>query len=427
MQNGLRKGTEGGLKGSLKDGLPSALPLINDPALFEAESIKRMVFQFKLPNPVFIEKLLWNYEIFCQLAALSENFVLKGGAASQVYLPPELQRASVDVDVATTHSKDEIEGFLDKIKGKFEKNAKHDVHFTWKLRQPQGNFVIEDLYEYGIVFPSVFEQSSIVPSGNWIQIDAIHYPEIPFSTKTLPNPEVLGRKFKSFRVITEGSLIADKLLTLADSTVGILAKKTGSYTSYFKQVYDLTHLTRLYLPQETTVKDVFYALEKLTPLEVKYRKLPDKKVADIIRDIIASLDKKRLFDFEEADKKLKDDLTSFQGTYLNATERHILPDWVARLLKLKLISTLILLHYEEKLEASKLSSIFKKVEVFEKKILSLQGTAVKETTTELLKYLSDTNEKRKIKNSPPIRILYAIIDKNNMAELFEKFDITGDN
>ena len=423
MQNGLRKGTKDGLKGDIGDGLPSVLPLINDPAFFEAENIRRVALQFKLPNPVFIEKLLWDYEVFCQLAALSEDFVLKGGAASQVYLPSDLQRASVDVDVATTHSKSEIEGFLYKIKEKFEKNAEHDAHFTWKLRQPQGSFVIEDLYEYGIVFPSVFEQSSTIPSGNWIQIDAIHYPELPFSTKTLQDPKVLGLEFKPFKIITEGSLIADKLLTLADSTVGILAKKTGSYPSYFKQVYDLTHLTILSLPQETTVKDVFYTLEKLTPLEVKYRQLPDKTVADIIRDVIVSLDKKRLFDFEAADKKLKDDLTSFQGTYLNVPERHILPDWVARLLKLKLIATFILLHYEEKLEASKLSSIFKKVEALEEKIRSIKGTAVKGATTELLKYLDDINEKRKIKNSPPIRVLYAVMTSENMAELFDKFEV----
>ncbi|MBI4648035.1 MAG: nucleotidyl transferase AbiEii/AbiGii toxin family protein [Bacteroidia bacterium] len=83
------------------------------------ESIKK---EFKFSQSIHIEMLLWDFEIFAQLTAIHKDFILKGGAATQIYLPVEKQRASRDIDLATTLTEKEIENALNNVKQKFEEN-----------------------------------------------------------------------------------------------------------------------------------------------------------------------------------------------------------------------------------------------------------------------------------------------------------------
>lgn len=52
-------------------------------------------------NSENISQKVWDLELFLQIQAiLGERVVLKGGAATQFYLPKEAQRTSVDIDYA---------------------------------------------------------------------------------------------------------------------------------------------------------------------------------------------------------------------------------------------------------------------------------------------------------------------------------------
>lgn|SRR3989338_10137672 len=76
--------------------------LINDEKYFSKETIERLKKKFKFTQAVHIEMLLWDFEIFSQLSEIHSNqFILKGGAATQLYLSSDKQRASRDIDFAT--------------------------------------------------------------------------------------------------------------------------------------------------------------------------------------------------------------------------------------------------------------------------------------------------------------------------------------
>ena len=316
--------------------------LINDETYFSKETIERLKKEFKFTQAVHIEMLLWDFEIFSQLSEIHSNqFVLKGGAATQVYLSSDKQRASRDIDFATTLSNKEIEEALEKIKKKFEAHRKKDEHFEWKPVPGPKDAKIEDLHCYDISVPTFFGATKGKKDTTDLKIDAILYKELPFKKKILESPIVFDLKFKQFLVVTEGSLIGDKILTLSDTTVGILARKED-YEAYLKQVYDLTHLIDKFLHNPDVLKDILFTLDKLTPIQIKYRQL-QKTTEEVISDIIGSIEKRKYFDFDSSDsgKEFRDEINNLQGNYLNLPENVPAFIWALRLGKIQFIVLLI--------------------------------------------------------------------------------------
>src|SRR3989344_979567 len=271
--------------------------LINNANYFKQDTIESIRKEFKFSQSIHIEMLLWDFEIFAQLTAIHKDFVLKGVAAAQIYLPVEKQRASRDIDLATTLGEKEIESELNAVKKRFEEKVENDEHFTWSLAKPpkEPKKKIEELHCYELIIPTQVGSSFGKQNAAILKIDAICYDKLPFKVITLNNPSLFNLRLKPFPIISKGSLIGDKLLTLADSTVGILAKNEDDFESYFKQLYDLTHLTDFFAADEEVLNDILFTIENLTPIELKYRKL-DKSANEVLADIIESLEKRKYFD-----------------------------------------------------------------------------------------------------------------------------------
>ena len=214
--------------------------LINDESYFSKENIEKIKVKYHFSHNTHIEMLLWDFEIFAQLSAINQDFILKGGAATQIYLEFDKQRGSRDIDFAASLTKKEVEEALEKISLKFKDKKKQESHFTWEpIPEPkEDNRKIEDLDSYNIAVPTNFGESKGKENETLLKIDSIHYKEIPFFVKEIKNPVIFGLSLKPFKILSEGSLIADKLLTLADNTVGILALKKDDFNSYLKQLYD---------------------------------------------------------------------------------------------------------------------------------------------------------------------------------------------
>ncbi len=70
---------------------------------------------------VNIEKALWALEYTNQLSEAGLDFVLKGGTAVQLVTDPTWPRFSIDVDICTGASAQELEGVLSSINDRFEK------------------------------------------------------------------------------------------------------------------------------------------------------------------------------------------------------------------------------------------------------------------------------------------------------------------
>ena len=80
---------------------------------FERDTFAERMDEYGFKNMARMELFLWDLEIFLQIQKILEDrIVLKGGAATQFYLPRDAQRTSVDIDMLFYGSYQEIEETL---------------------------------------------------------------------------------------------------------------------------------------------------------------------------------------------------------------------------------------------------------------------------------------------------------------------------
>lgn len=397
--------------------------LINNPEYFKPETIESIKKEFKFSQSIHIEMLLWDFEIFAQLTAIHKDFILKGGSATQIYLPVEKQRASRDIDLATTLTEKEIESALNHIKQRFEEKAKDHEYFTWSLAKPpkEPQKKIEELHCYEIIIPTKVGSSFGKQNASILKIDAICYKELPFRVINLESPMLFKLKLKPFPIISKGSLIGDKLLTLADSTVGILAKNEDDYESYFKQIYDLTYLIDFFMADEEVLNDILFTIKHLTPIELKYRKI-SKSIKDVLMDIIESLEKKKYFDCDpsEPSQNMRDSVINFRANYLNKEEWLIQDYWAAKIAKIQLITKILLNLIEEKVKVSDVIAIFANLDKIEDKLIKISGADIKKIQQSLMShYIGNLKISKPLKNKPIKTIFYRVVDIGNIPQLME--------
>lgn len=72
--------------------------LFHDETAFKRETFLKRMHEYGFKNMGRMELFLWDLELFLQIQKiLGDRIVLKGGAATQFYLPIEVQRTSVDI------------------------------------------------------------------------------------------------------------------------------------------------------------------------------------------------------------------------------------------------------------------------------------------------------------------------------------------
>jgi len=394
--------------------------LKNNPEYFEKDKIELLKKKYKFSQGRHIEMLLWDYEILSHLLEYSPEFILKGGGAAQVYLPENIQRASRDIDIATTLSQEEIESALNKIKEKFSLHVESEEHFSWvKKTIKDDKKKIEDLHVYTMIVPTKIDLAPNKKGFSYLKLDVIRYKNLPFKIKTIDNPIIFGLSFNPLKVISEGSLIADKLLTLGDRTTGILAVREKDIEGFFKQVYDLSKLMDNFILKEEVLEDLFNTLEKLTPIEAGYRGL-DISLIDVLEDIEKSLENKLEFDFktDEFSKEFKDRLNGFRSDYLNKEENVSLSTWVSRLGKLKFITSIFIEKFRFNKDIKDVREKIEKAFEIEKTLKTLKGEKIKRVQEILMKHHErETQFYKSLKNSLPQRIFYSVINLKNIEQI----------
>ena len=401
--------------------------LINDHSYFSKENIERIKKDYKFSQNRHIELLLWDFEIFAQMSAIHNGFVLKGGAATQIYLEPEKQRTSRDIDFATTLTKKEVEGVLEQIRLKFESHKTNENHFKWSIVPPPKDRAktIEDLDCYDVIVPTFFGKPIGETNITVLRIDAIHYKQIPFAIKELKEAKVFGMPIKPFKIVSEGSLIADKLLTLADHTIGVFARNPEKVESYLKQLYDLTHLIDTFIISLQVQNDILETLKKLTPLELRYKGL-SKSVEDVLKDIADSLEKRKYVDYDssEAGIEFRGSIDDFQGNYINNPESVPSYEWAARIGRILFIVQLLLTRIEGKLSETELGEILKRLKNAEEKLADTKGDELKKVRTTFMRYFKgEKSIEKQLKNALLKRVFFGIITQENAEELFKSIGV----
>lgn len=221
-------------------GLPGSLLVSRE--CFSGDVITRRSAEHGFAQPNTLEALLWDYEIYAQLQARVKGAArLKGGAATQLYVSPDRQRASVDIDVLTSLPKDAIEAQL----GEIGRTLEADGHyFVFEPYVPLNPSKTPGLHSHTVLVPSALGQMWQLQDGReiegrMIKIDFHEVAGLPPEHSRAAVVAGINLQFEAL-CVSCGYLIAEKLLTQARNTVGVPESR---YQDLPKHLYDLDGLT----------------------------------------------------------------------------------------------------------------------------------------------------------------------------------------
>lgn len=207
---------------------------------------KEHIETFRLnASAVLAEQAIHCLELVSELAESGLSFMFKGGN-SLLMLLEKPARFSIDVDIATDKSREEIELVLDKIVQKYGRFNK------WERRQHKTKPWIP-LSSYYLFYRSLYDNSENCS----VMLD-VQMMRSPYMTQF--KPVACGTLYKSpvsAEVPLPSSIIGDKLLTLGPNTLGIPLGK-GKEAQRLKHVFDVSRLLKT-LPALSEIKESFRA------------------------------------------------------------------------------------------------------------------------------------------------------------------------
>jgi len=193
---------------------------------FNPEKINALLSQAVITNIVNLEKAIFCLEYVGQLQQEGLDLIFKGGSALQVLLCDRWTRLSIDIDICTASSKEELETILEKIHRKFDKKA-----FSYTLRHREISSHIP-FYLYKIETPAITEKSRT------ILLDALGIkPKI--ATQQTRLKTFFYDSQEKVTTPTTGALLGDKLTTIGPTTIGRPLKDSRNGLEYAKHFFDI--------------------------------------------------------------------------------------------------------------------------------------------------------------------------------------------
>lgn len=211
---------------------------------FERETFSNRMKELGFKNMARMELFLWDLELFLQIQKiLGDRIVLKGGAATQFYLPIEAQRTSVDIDMLFYGNYQEIQETLkqiEKILGASNKLFHFEEHI------PKNPKTTLPLHTYFIDIPSVLtsaernKKDEEFPHQE-LKIEFIlQQQKIEFEKRTGEHLFAVNSKWE-YQLLPLNHLFADKLTTMGCETIGV---QNSRMDEQVKQFYDILMLTQ---------------------------------------------------------------------------------------------------------------------------------------------------------------------------------------
>lgn len=206
------------------------------------------------------------------------------------------RRFSVDIDIITTQSREEVEAVLDKVVVNSYFN-----HWNLQDRRSYREGVPKAHYEFDYI-------SSINQSTHFVLLDILFeqtdYPRLllaPIQSEWIESEELLEVAVPSIE-----SILGDKFTAFAPNTVGILYGK-GKEQEIIKQLFDIGCL----FDEAQNMEEIALSFEKIGGKEINYREL-EIGLTDILDDIFNTslLIAKRTKNTEEPDKSRFTELTT---------------------------------------------------------------------------------------------------------------------
>lgn len=171
-------------------------------------------------------------ELVSQLAATELSFRFKGGN-SLLLLLDEPQRFSIDVDVVSTASKEEMIAFVERITNEC------DVFTRFESRAPRTKPWLP-MISFKLFFQSFYQK----PEDAFVMLDAVLEPPPYGGVEREVKCMDIYRSDQRVEVPSVSGLVGDKLLTIGPSTLGIPLGKNKE-AQRLKHVFDVSRLSQL--------------------------------------------------------------------------------------------------------------------------------------------------------------------------------------
>lgn len=300
--------------------------LYHDKEAFQRETLEARMRDYGFKNMSRMELFLWDLELFLQIQhLLKERVVLKGGAATQFYLPKEAQRTSVDIDLLFNGSEEEIEKTLKSIEAKL--GDEDERLFRFRKHVPKNPKTNLPLYTYHTYVPSVLTGEERNARENDFQSQEL---KVEFITKPqklefalMTGEEIFAVNSKmSYQILPLNALFADKLTTLGSKTVGVQDDRLDEQV---KQFYDILTLTK-HCRNSMNASEIWNRYKAHAEEEWNDRAAEDGNwdmlkgksfsLDTVLDDVGSQLERYELVDNGE-DAELKKAINGFNGLYLN--------------------------------------------------------------------------------------------------------------
>ena len=290
---------------------------------FQRETFQKRMEEFGFKNMARMELFLWDLELFLHIQKiLGDKIILKGGAATQFYLPRDAQRTSVDIDMLFFGSEEEIKKTVRKIE---EYLGTEDELFYFHKHSPKNPKTNLPLHTYYTKVPSVLSNAErnmereSIPYQE-LKIEFILQPEKwEYERRTGENIFAVNSSW-NYQILPLNYLFADKLTTLGCNTIGVQNERLDEQV---KQFYDIMMLSRNCISemQCSVVKEKYL---KRAEQEWNTRKITlgstlegrDYEPKYIVKDV-----EKQLLRYQQADSgedaELKKFINDFHSLYLN--------------------------------------------------------------------------------------------------------------
>jgi len=244
-----------------------------EPKCFTKEWIDNFKKQkeFKRINPPVLEKMIHALSLLQHLSENGLEFTFKGGTCL-ILLLKNAKRFSVDIDILTTQSREEIEKVLNKV---IEKSD----FIQWELDEKRSYKAGVPKAHYEFTY-----SSDLNKSANYVLLDILfEKSDYPATKEVIVDSEWIEiRKEVKVVVPTVESILGDKLTAFAPNTTGVPYKKNKEQ-EIIKQLFDVGCL----FDEVEHIELIAESFSKIVAKEIVYRSL-SVQADDVLEDIIQS-------------------------------------------------------------------------------------------------------------------------------------------
>ncbi|MFH2110591.1 MAG: nucleotidyl transferase AbiEii/AbiGii toxin family protein [Candidatus Bathyarchaeota archaeon] len=382
--------------------------MLHDARFFNEESIKRKAAENGFSNNLAIELFLWDCEIAAQVQNLSQDLVLKGGAAVQLHLPVQMQRGSIDVDLVGNLTEDEVDDILDKV-------PENLPEVSFELYQPRSPVTRIPMVTYHANIPSLVVERR--ERGIQLKTEFL-LEDLRLPSETIADAHTFALDVKNIRCYTVSSLIGDKLLTLAGTTIGVPREDDVP-----KQMYDVANLSMLHPLSGDEFRQIGETVEKLVPIEAGYRE-KQLEVSQVLEDIENSLEKYRFLGTSLVKPDTWRAVDGFQQFYVSSSQRRNRDEWSQRAWHLTFLTDLVRDTIQHRSAGQCASTYASVLEILEQ-LKGVSEDKVRNVKTELLKLAPPkTPGFRELKGKSLQRIFYQMVTRENIEAIQNLFSKT---